>query len=71
MPRRLNFTLDDETAAILARAVGDAPEAPWIRAAIIERAARAEIGELRAEIDRLSERVRHLERLLGVEGEGE
>jgi hypothetical protein len=62
VPSRMSLTLDDETTAIVRREAKPNQGSAWVRAAIIEKAARdehrSELDELRARVERLE---RHLE----------
>jgi hypothetical protein len=58
--RRLNVTLDEHTDEILRRFAQPGQEAAYVRAAILEKAAR---DELRGELDELRKRLDALERL--------
>lgn len=61
--RRATIHLDDETDAILRRVAQPGQESAYVRAAIIEKAAR---DEQRDELARLAERVARLEREAGI-----
>jgi U3 small nucleolar RNA-associated protein 14 len=69
MPRRLNLTLDDETARALERATGGdrRAESPWVRAQIIRGSHMDAIERLREEIVELRRQVDEVRRLLGIE----
>jgi hypothetical protein len=58
------LTLDDETTAIVRREAKPNQGSAWIRAAIIEKAAR---DEHRSALDELRTRVERIERHLGIE----
>jgi polyhydroxyalkanoate synthesis regulator phasin len=66
--RRLNVTLDEPTDEILRRVAKPGDEAAYVRAAIIEKAARdeqrAEVDQLRAQVKDLEARLASLERAL-------
>lgn len=61
--RRLNVTLDEMTNEILRRFAHPGQEAAYVRAAILEKAAR---DEVRGELDKLRERLERVERQLQI-----
>lgn len=61
--RRLNVTLDEMTNEILRRFARPGQEAAYVRAAILEKAAR---DEVRGELDLLRTRLEHVERKLQI-----
>jgi hypothetical protein len=61
--RRLNVTLDEMTNEILRRFAHPGQEAAYVRAAILEKAAR---DEVRGELDKLRERLDRVERELQI-----
>ena len=60
--RKTTVRLDDETDAILRREAKPGQESAYVRAAIIEKAAR---DEMRSEVDELRRRLDALERRIG------
>lgn len=57
------MTLDDQTQEILHRVAPPGQGAAWVRAAIIEKAAR---DEQRGELQQILERLERIERKLGL-----
>jgi hypothetical protein len=68
--RRLNVSLDEHTDEILRRVAKPGDEAAYVRAAVIEKAARdehrGELDELRDELRDVRDRLDAIERKLGI-----
>jgi hypothetical protein len=63
--RRFLVRLDDSTDALLRRMAAPGQESAFVRAAIIEKAAR---DDQRSELDELRQRVQRIERKIGLDG---